>query len=229
MLKSLLKGPLIIIFVVLSLSAWGAKIPDVQVANEFGLKTTLISQLEDKTILVMGFYHCKHMCNFVVKNLSQKLVSYKNYPKVVFFGIDENEGPRDALRLGKRIIGNARERWTFLIADRPEIKQMASALKFEMGRDPVSKTITHEMGIYAVNAKGEAKKLDELTMKESDLVVKSSQDNISTLAAIKKFCAEFDPSKSRSGMLVIRMLFIGSTLFLIAAGLGFMHLRRKSS
>lgn len=226
MFKSLLKGPLIIIFVVLSLSAYGKSLPDVSVANEFGREGRLLSHFDDKTLLVMGYYKCRHMCNFVVKELNEKLVNFKNYPKVVFFGIDEFEGPRDALRLGKRIIGKARTRWTFLVSDKDSIQEVARTLNFEMKRDVVSNTMTHEMGVYAVNQQGEFSKLNEMEMKESDLEI-SSSESMSPMSAIKTFCSEFDPRKSKSGMLLLRMLSVGSGVFLTFAFMGFMHLRRK--
>lgn len=171
----------------------------------------------------MGFYNCKHICDFMVKNLSQDLSKFKNYPHVVFFGIDENEGPRDALKLKKRIIGEARKYWTFLTADKASIQKLASALPFEMKRDPASGVITHEIAFYTTQDNQTINKITDLKITE-DLF--GSPPTV--LDHIKRFCSEFDPRKSKYGIYVINGLSLLSLMFVGVLATWFIHLRRKA-
>lgn len=65
-----------------------------------------------------------------------------------------------------------------------------------------------------------------MELEETDLQF-STTESMNPIAAIKTFCSEFDPRKSKSGMLLLRMLSVGSGVFLTFAFMGFMHLRRK--
>lgn len=223
MQKSLSIGLLITIFISLSARAWSQTIPDVKVVNEFGQERRLSSYLDEKSILVMGYYNCRHICHFVTKNLSSQLRTFKDYPNVVFFGIDETEGPRNALRLRKRIIGSEKEHWSFLVAEKKAIETLARELDYEMNRDPVSGTITHEMGLYLVAQNKVMKKIPELVVAEKDL----DFDHPGALHAVKKFCSEFDPRKSKYGSLVLNGLTFACVVFMVVAVGGFKRLRRK--
>lgn len=211
---------MIIISITMSLNLSAATLPEIKAANQFAVEKDLKSFIKEKSIIVMGYYHCTHMCNFVVQNLDKKLANFKDYPHVTYFGIDENEGPRDALQLSKRIVGPQKARWNFLVTDKKSIEKMAQSLSFEMKRNPVSGEINHELGLYSFND-GKISKLDV------DFTEEQLYSNHTTWSKIKQFCSEFDPRKSKYGPLVMRMLSIGSMIFLVIAGFGFVHLRRK--
>lgn len=226
MQRSPLKGPLIIICALLCLRLNAApSIPDVKVVNEFAVDGNLSQYLKGETLLVMGFYHCKHMCNYIVRDLSRNLAQFKQHPKVVYFGIDEKEGPRDAIHLKKRIIGPLKQNWTFLVAEKNSIEQVVQALKFEMSRDPVTDVITHEMGIYWTKDGVVLKKLDVLEIQEADLLAQRPLHQ--SLSAIKRFCTAFDPSRSKYGPEVLRFLSLASVVFLAALAYGLFKLRRR--
>lgn len=229
MFRSLLKGLLIITFA-LTLSnqmAYSKPIIDVPVVNEYGVVGNLKSHLESESLLVMGFYNCKHICDFVVRNLSKTLSQGKKYPKVIFFGIDENEGPRDALRLKKRFFGPERDRWTFLTSDKRHIDKLASALPFEMKRDPATDAITHEIGFFMIKDGKILKKISSIDITPKDLVF--SNDTPSFVEHVKKFCSEFDPTKSKYGVMILRALTLTGILFLVIALVWFRSLRREIS
>lgn len=218
------KGPLIIIFAILSLELFAAPLPDVKVTNEFGQNSTLSSHLEDESLIVMGFYQCRHICHFVAKNLAQKLSTFKSYPKVIFFGIDENEGPRHALNLQKRIVGPQKSRWSFLVADKKNIDELVKHLNFDMSRDPVSGVITHEMGLYAVKNGEVINKISDIVVEEKDLKFDKTSGH---LDGLKKFCSEFDPRKSKYGQLIVNSLTAACVVFMVLALFGFRYLRRR--
>lgn len=222
MFRSLLIAPLIIICVIISNGAQ-ASLPKISVTNEYGEKSLLSSHLHERSLLVMGFYNCKHICDFMVKNLSQDLARFKRYPRVIFFGIDENEGPRDALKLKKRIVGEAKHHWTFLTTDKAGIARLARALPFEMRRDPVSGVITHEIGFFTTEQNRVINKITDMNISESLF-----ESPMTPMEHIKKFCSEFDPRKSKYGVLVINGLSLLSVLFIGGLGFWFMHLRRKA-
>ena len=220
--KCLLIAPLIIICAIFS-SGVRASLPDIPVTNEYGVTSSLSNHLNERGLLVMGFYNCKHICDFMVKNLSKDLSGFKHYPHVVFFGIDENEGPRDALKLKKRIVGNARKYWTFLTTDKNSIQKLASSLPFEMKRDPVSGVITHEIGFYTVEGNQVINKITDLNINEALF-----ESPPTVLDHIKRFCSEFDPRKSKYGVYVINGLSLLSVAFVGVLALWFIHLRRKT-
>lgn len=227
MFKSPLKGPLIIIFaLILSFNLKAMTLPDIPVVNQFGVKSTLLQHLKGDGILVLGFYGCKHVCHFMVKNLSRTLSRREVYPKVVFLSIDETEGPRDALALRKRIIGPEKDRWSFLLSDKESIARLTQELDFKMRRDPVSGVITHEIGLYTLHNGELLKKMSRMQLDEKDLDFKLEPQN--ALHEIKKFCSEFDPSRSKYGTLVINFLTGMCLLFLGVAVGSFFYLRRRS-
>ena len=226
MFRSLLIGPMIIIFALcLSLNTQAQTLHNIPVANEFAVEGNLKSHLEDESLLVLGFYHCKHICQFVVKNLSRKLSTFSKYPKVIFLSIDETEGPRDALSLKKRIIGPEKHRWAFLTSDKESIEKLAKDLNFSMKRDPVSKQITHEIGFYSIKNGVVMNKISHLDITEKDLAFESRPESF--ISDIKKFCSEFDPSKSKYGHLVMKGLTIACVFFMFVAIGWFIYLRRK--
>lgn len=220
--KCLLIAPLIIICAILS-SESRASLPDIPVTNEFGVTSSLSTHLKERSLLVMGFYNCKHICDFMVKNLSQDLAQFKHYPHVVFFGIDEKEGPRDALKLKKRIVGSAKYHWTFLTTDRKSIQKLATALPFEMKRDPVSDVITHEIAFYTVEGNQIINKITDLNITENLF-----ESEATVLDQIKRFCSEFDPRKSKYGVYVINGLSLLSVAFVGVLVFWFNYLRRKT-
>lgn len=229
MFRSLLKGLLIIIFA-LTLSnqvAYSKTIIDVPVVNEYGVVGNLKSHLENESLLVMGFYNCKHICDFVVRNLSKTLSQGKKYPKVIFFGIDENEGPRDALRLKKRFFGPERDRWTFLTTDKRHIDKLASSLPFEMKRDPATDAITHEIGFFMIKDNEIIKKISSIDLTPKDL--EFSQGSVTLVDHVKKFCSEFDPTKSKYGVMILRALSLAGIVFLVIALIWIRGLRREIS
>lgn len=227
MFKSLLKGPLIIIFaLILSFNSQAMTLPDIPVVNQFGVKSTLMEHLKGNGILVLGFYSCKHVCHFMVKNLSRTLSQRPNYPKVVFLSIDETEGPRDALALRKRIIGPEKDKWSFLLSDKESIATLTKELDFKMRRDPVSGVITHEIGLYTLNNGELLKKMSRMQLDEKDLDFKVQ--SLGTLHEIKKFCSEFDPSKSKYGNLVMNLLTGMCMVFLAGALGGYLYLRKSA-
>lgn len=229
MLRSLLKGHLIIIFA-LTLSnqvAHSKSITDVPVVNEFGVVGNLKSHLEDESLLVMGFYNCKHICDFVVRNLSRTLSRGEKYPKVLFFGIDENEGPRDALRLKKRFFGPERDRWTFLTSDKKHIDKLASSLPFEMKRDPATDAITHEIGFFVIKNGEILRKISTVDIAPQDLDFTNSTPTF--VEHVKKFCSEFDPTKSKYGVMILRALALTGILFLVGALVWVRSLKREVS
>ncbi|WP_408098984.1 SCO family protein [Peredibacter sp. HCB2-198] len=221
MFKCLLIAPLIIICAILSSRAQ-ASLPDIPVTNEFGVTSPLSKHLNERSLLVMGFYNCKHICDFMVKNLSQDLARFKIYPHVVFFGIDEHEGPRDALKLKKRIVGDAKHHWTFLTTDKTSIHKLAMALPFEMKRDPVSDVITHEIAFYTVENNQVINKVTDLKITEDIFGAP-----VTALDHIKRFCSEFDPRKSKYGTYVINGLSLLSLAFVGVLVFWFIYLRRK--
>lgn len=224
MQKSLLIVPLIIIFSILTHDVYARSFPHVKVANEFGVTKNLRDLLQEKSILVMGYYNCKHMCNFLIKDLTRKLESFNEYPNVIYFGIDENEGPRDALFLKKRIFGPFKRKWTFLVADKVNINKLASFLNFELKRDPVSGVINHELGLYAAEGGNLIRKLPDVDFQEKDML---SPNDTNLIGTLKKFCSEFDPRRSKYGTLVVTLLSASSALFLMLSAAGFFYLKRN--
>jgi cytochrome oxidase Cu insertion factor (SCO1/SenC/PrrC family) len=226
MFKSLLRGPLTIIFaLILSFSAEALTLPDIPVTNQFGVESSLAKHLRGNGILVLGFYGCKHICNFMVKNLSRTLSQRPNYPQVVFLSVDETEGPRDALSLRKRIIGPEKDRWSFLVSDKESIQRLATALNFQFRRDPATGVITHEIGLYTLKDGELLKSMSKMQLDEKDLDFASGPQK--TLQELKKFCSEFDPSKSKYGTLVMNFLMGMCLLFLVGASAIFYHLRKS--
>ncbi|MGE3610601.1 MAG: hypothetical protein AB7I27_13505 [Bacteriovoracaceae bacterium] len=191
-------------------------------ANEFGVSQNLDPLLKDGSIFVMGLYHCTHMCNFIIKTLDQKLSKFKKYPTVIYFGIDENEGPRDALLLKKRIIGPQKKYWSFLTSDKESISKISHSLNFKMKRNPVSENIDHEMGVYSVQ-NGSLTKIDEFNFIEDDL------KKTTIWHSFVKFCSEYDPKKSKYGPLILKSLSISSIFFLITASLGLLRMKGKTA
>lgn len=227
MLKSLLIGLLITIFSALTLSSSQAQtIPSVPVANQFGVRDLLPAHLQKESLLVLGFYKCKHVCQFVVKNLTQTLSKFKEYPNAVFLSIDEEEGPRDAIQLMKRINGPERQYWTFLVADKASIDRIAKDLNFEMKRDPATGQITHEIGFYTVKNGEVFRKISHLEITEADFAFDKPRPTV--VDHIKKFCSAFNPANSKYGPLVMRALFLTCCAFLIASLTWFYYLRRKT-
>ena len=192
-----------------------AEVPSIKTANAFGVDAPLSTYLNGKSIFVLGFYQCHHLCDNIVRNLGSNLKGLHQKIPVTFLSVDENEGPRDGLRMLKRS-RQSRETWNFLVSDEKSIRSVTDAMGFEWKRDPVSGFITHESGVYLMNGQTIVKKVNPADLKTVDLDVESPQGKFFDY---KQFCSAFDPHRSKYGGLIMKSLTALCVAFLIGIGL----------
>lgn len=226
MFRFLLRGPLIIILSLSLETRAGANLPDIQVANEFGQSKSLSKILDQDSLLMLGYYNCRHLCHNTIHQLQKKLSRFKKYPQVVFLSLREDEGPGDALRFKKRLPKNISPHYQFLVSRKQEVVKLANFLNFSFKEDPATGSLTHENAVYFISQNQLARKFMGMKFKEQDLKLTSTPGKFFDY---KEFCSEFDPSKSKYGLLVIKGLSVFSALFILIAGFFFIRSRKESA
>lgn len=201
------------------------EIGDIQVQDAMGRSSELSHFTKGESLLILGFFQCRHMCDFIVQNLSSRFNKFKHHPRVNFISIDEKETPHDALMMKRRMKGANKDHWNFLTTSKEGIRELTEDLDFSWERDPASGIITHESASYILRDGKFMRKLPGFDIKEGDLNLSRPQGKFFDF---KQFCSAFDPSRSKYGVLVMQSLTVISTVFLLILGFIFLKLKKRS-
>ncbi len=213
------------------------------VRDENGSTATLGSYFGKRpVILVMAYYECPNLCTMVMNGvfagmMPLSLIAGKDYD-VVSVSIN----PHDSASLAKAkkttyLSGyhqtDHADGYHFLTADESTIEQLCKEVGFRYSYDTESHQFAHASGIMILTPEGKLSRyLMGVQFAPKDLkysLIDASGDKIGTLAdKLVLYCYHYDPSQSKYGLAIAKLLRIGGTLTLLTIGLMFfLYLRRS--
>jgi protein SCO1 len=212
------------------------------VRDENGNTTTLGTYFGKRpVILVMAYYECPNLCTMVMNGvfggmMSLPFVAGKDYD-VVSVSIDPHDSSalakakKDTYLSGYHQTDHA-DGYHFLTADESTIEQLCKEVGFRYSYDTESHQFAHASGIMIVTPDGKLSRyLMGVQFNPKDLkyaLMDASGDKIGTLAdKLVLYCYHYDPSQSKYGLAIAKILRIGGVITLLAIGLMFYMFRRR--
>jgi protein SCO1/2 len=213
------------------------------VRDENGTVTTLGSYFGKRpVILVMAYYECPNLCTMVMNGvfagiMPLSLVAGKDYDVV---SVSINPHDSSALAKAKKntyLTGyhqmDHADGYHFLTADERTIEQLTKEVGFRYSYDTESHQFAHASGIMILTPDGKLSRyLMGVVFSQKDLkysLMDASGDKIGTLTdKLVLYCYHYDPSQSKYGLAITRILRIGGVAILLVMGAMFYTFRRRS-
>lgn len=195
--------------------------------DDSGKKITLRECIHNRpTILVTPFYRCAGMCTLELDGMAKtfnamQFTAGKEF-SVVALSIDPRENyllaqekKRDYLDLYNR--PEAKAGWHFLTGDATSIHQVTDAVGFRYIVDPKTQTPIHAVGIMVLTPEGRVSRyflgVDYSPRDMRLALVDASQNRIGSLSdKFTLLCSHFDPSTSKYGVAIDRIIKFSCTL-----------------
>ena len=213
------------------------------VRDENGNATTLGTYFGKRpVILVMAYYECPNLCTMVMNGvfagmMPLSFVAGKDYD-VVCVSINPHDSSalakakKDTYLSGYHQTDHA-DGYHFLTADESTIEQLCKEVGFRYSYDTESHQFAHASGIMILTPEGKLSRyLMGVQFLPKDLkyaLMDASGEKIGTLAdKLVLFCYHYDPSQSKYGLAIAKLLKIGGTLTLLAIALMFYMFRRRN-
>jgi protein SCO1/2 len=238
----------------------GAKLPlDARFRTQTGAHVTLGELIKGDlpTILTFNYSDCPMLCSLQLNGLSaalpkiavpaDKLAGFRTGVQFRIVTIDLE--PTESLaklqqmkdryidRLPAELRAQAREGWTFLVAENPgdgvQIKRVADAVGFHYMYVPERAEWAHPAALIFLSAAGAVTRYvygieyDTAMLRES--IVKAGIAQAATAVGFMTRCYHYDPganSHARAGVLALRIGAAGFLVLLIS-GLGMLHVVRR--
>jgi protein SCO1/2 len=215
----------------------------LSVRDENGTLTTLGSYFGKRpVILVMAYYECPNLCTMVMNGVfaGMKPLSFvagKDYD-VVSVSINPHETSALAMQKKNTYLsgyheGDHADGYHFLTADESTIEQLCKEVGFRYSYDTESHQFAHASGIMIATPEGKLSRyLMGVQFAGKDLkysLMDASGGKIGTLAdKLVLYCYHYDPSQSKYGLVITRVLRIGGVAILLVMGAMFYTFRRRS-
>ena len=213
------------------------------VRDENGNTTTLGAYFGKRpVILVMAYYECPNLCTVVMNGvfagmMPLSFVAGKDYD-VVSVSINPHDSAalakakKDTYLSGYHQTAHA-DGYHFLTADESTIEQLCKEVGFRYSYDTASQQFAHASGIMILTPEGKLSRyLMGVRYEPKDLkyaLMDASGDKIGTLSdKLVLFCFHYDPSQSKYGLAILKLLKVGGVITLIAIGLMFYMFRRHN-
>jgi protein SCO1/2 len=246
----------------------GAKLPlDARFRTQTGAHVTLGEIMQVKgdlpTILTFNYSDCPMLCSLQLNGLSAALPKIAAPPalandaqtgfragvqfRIVTIDLEPTESLDKLQKMKDRYIdrlpadmrAQAREGWTFLVAENPgdgvQIQRVADAVGFHYMYVPDRAEWAHPAALMFLSAAGVVTRYvygieyDTAMMRES--IVKAGIAQAATAVGFMNRCYHYDPSANshaRAGVLALRIGAAGFLVLLIS-GLGMLHVVRRKS
>ena len=213
------------------------------VRDENGTVRTLGSYFGKRpVILVMAYYECPNLCTMVMNGvfagiMPLSLVAGKDYD-VVSVSINPHDSSvlakakKNTYLTGYHQMDRA-DGYHFLTADESTIEQLCNEVGFRYSYDTESHQFAHASGIMILTPEGKLSRyLMGVVFTQKDLkygLMDASGGKIGSLAdKLVLYCYHYDPSQSKYGLAITRILRIGGVITLLAIGLMFYLFRRRN-
>lgn len=193
-------------------------------------------------ILVLGYYHCKHLCDVVLNGLVQSLneIDFRAGRDfdVVSLSIDPRDTPAMAMTRKREILQryiqpDSAAGWHILVGRETQIRAVAEAAGFGYAYDPQRQEYLHAAGIMLLTPQGRLSRyLYGVQYAPRDLrlgLVEASADKIGTpVDQLLLRCFHYDPATGKYTLMIIGILrWAGSALVLLLGVYIVMMLRRE--
>jgi protein SCO1/2 len=193
-------------------------------------------------ILVLGYYHCKHLCDVVLNGLVRSLneIDFKAGRDfdVVSLSIDPRDTPAMAMMrkheiLQRYVQPDSAGGWHILVGREAQIRQVAEAAGFGYAYDPERQEYLHAAGIMLLTPQGKLSRyLFGVKYAPRDLrlgLVEASADRIGTpVDQLLLRCFHYDPTTGRYTLMIIDILrWAGSAMVLLIGTCVLVMLRRE--
>ena len=212
-----------------------AQVPlDLTFTDQTGKKVKLGDYFGSKpVVLALPFYRCAGMCTLELDGMAKafngmaSLTAGKDF-NAVTVSIDPKETwtlasakQKDYLDLYPR--PEAKKGWSFLTGENAEIHKLAQAVGFRYVIDPKTQQPLHAVGIIVITPEGRVSRyLLGVDYSPRDLklcLVDASHNRIGSL--VDKFtllCSHYDPTTSRYGVAIDRIIKFSCTLTVLIVG-----------
>jgi protein SCO1/2 len=213
------------------------------VRDENGNTTTLGSYFGKRpVILVMAYYECPNLCTMVMNGvfagmMPLSFVAGKDYD-VVSVSINPHDSSalakakKETYLSGYHQMDHA-DGYHFLTADESTIEQLCKEVGFRYSYDTESHQFAHASGIMILTPEGKLSRyLMGVQFTPKDLkysLMDASGEKIGSLSdKLVLFCFHYDPSQSKYGLAIAKLLKIGGVITLLAIGLMFYMFSRRN-
>ncbi len=213
------------------------------VQDEHGNMTTLGAYFGNRpVILVMAYYGCPNLCTMVMNGVFSGMKSLSLVPGKDFEVVSVSINPREtsALALQKKntyLTGfhesDYADAYHFLTAPESTIDQLCKEVGFRYAYDSADNQYAHASGIMILTPQGVISRyLFGIQYSTNNLkfgLMDASGGKIGSLAdKFVLFCCRWEPSQSKWGLAVAKLLKIGGTLMIVAIGLMYYFFRRRT-
>jgi protein SCO1/2 len=213
------------------------------VRDENGTTTTLGAYFGKRpVILVMAYYECPNLCTMVMNGvfagmMPLSFVAGKDYD-VVSVSINPHDSSGLAKAKKETYLSGYHQKdhadgYHFLTADESTIEQLCKEVGFRYAYDTESHQFAHASGIMILTPDGKLSRyLMGVVFAPKDLkysLMDASGEKIGTLSdKLVLFCYHYDPSQSKYGLAITKLLRIGGVITLLAIGLMFYLFSRRN-
>jgi protein SCO1 len=213
------------------------------VRDENGNTTTLgIYFGKRPVILVMAYYECPNLCTMVMNGVFAGMMPLSFVAGQDYDVVSVSINPHDSASLAKAkketyLSGyhqmDHADGYHFLTADESTIEQLCKEVGFRYSYDTASQQFAHASGIMILTPEGKLSRyLMGVQFKPNDLkysLMDASGEKIGTLSdKLVLFCFHYDPSQSKYGLAIAKLLKIGGVITLLAIGLMFYLFSRRN-
>lgn len=220
---------------------------DLTFRNEAGETVRLGDYFGKKpVVLSLVYYQCPMLCNQVLNGMvtSFKVLNFKageefEVVTVSFDPLENSDLARakkktyvDYLPEAKR--ATSTKGWHFLTGDQENIKRLTDAIGFHYYFDAATDQFAHASAIYVATPEGKLSHYFygiEYSPKDLRLaLVEASANKIgSPVDQLLLYCYHYDPATGKYGAVVMNIVRLGGIATLIAIGIMFVWMRRRST
>jgi protein SCO1/2 len=225
----------------------GARLPlDVRLRNEEGQVVTLgrFFTSDEPVVIVLAYYECPMLCGLVLNGLAAT-VGKQSWRlgedfRAVTVSIDPRESSADARAKKDEILGQLPRRpppgaWSFLVADRDDVRRLANALGYGYRYDEQTGQYAHPAVIMVATPNGQVSSYlygfdpapDELA---AALETAAAGGTRRSLEQVLMQCFQYTPALRRHAGAIATFLKVGGAVILLGlVAVVFFSWRRRGS
>jgi protein SCO1/2 len=222
----------------------GARVPmSAALTDQDGVSHALGEVLGGRpSVLIFADFTCRTLCGPILAFAADGLAKSGLKPGqdfgLVVVGLDPKDSAADARAMQRNEIGDGAlaTASVLLRTDENTVKAITAAVGYRYAYDPAIDQFAHPADVFVLTADGHvARTLSGLGLDAADLrlaLVEAGEGRIGTFAdRVHLLCYGFDPAKGIYTLTIQRWLAVAAalTLLALAAGIGFMLLRRPAT
>lgn len=219
-----------------------AQVPlDLTFTDQTGKKVKLGDYFGSKpVVLALPFYRCAGMCTLEMDGMAKAFNAISFTAGKEFNAVTVSIDPKETWTLASAkqkdyldlyLRPEAKQGWSFLTGDDANIHKLAQAVGFRYVIDPKTQQPIHAVGIVVITPEGHVSRyLLGVDYSPKDLklcLVDASHNKIGSL--VDKFtllCSHYDPTTSRYGVAIDRIIKFSCTLTVLILGSAILMLFR---